>query len=83
MWIEINENRPPLNVLLLLHIEEDPSMGLPSCVVLGYFKTGSNNHLYYVHPGVGIPLYRKVTHWCDCLGREFSVPGWPGTPFKN
>jgi hypothetical protein len=51
----------------------------PPGVMVGYMKfaAGDRDCPYFVIPG-GPPGFR-VTHWCDCLGDDFSAPCWMGT----
>lgn len=45
-------------------------------VVVGYLKfaAGDERCPYFVCSA--IPGAWEVTHWCDCLPEDFSVPGW-------
>ena len=81
IWEDILLKDPPIKKLVLMQIEEAADHGLIACVVLGYFKNSVDGNYYRVHPGADIGAHREVTHWCDCLDDNFSVPDWPGTPF--
>jgi hypothetical protein len=51
-------------------------------VAVGYMKfaAGDRDCPYFVIPG-GRTGFR-VTHWCDCLGDDFTAPNWRGRQSK-
>jgi hypothetical protein len=68
---------PPERKYVLLQLDDIEELGLPAAVVVGYlrYSAGDRDCPYFVHPGI-VARDTPVTHWCDCLGDEFSVPGW-------
>lgn len=83
-WIpfEKDGDLPPERRYVLVQCAEQPEIGMPPCVAVGYLRyaAGDIESPYFVMPGVGGIGHRKtVTHWCDCLGDDFTAPLWPGT----
>jgi hypothetical protein len=52
----------------------------PPAVAVGYLKFGAGDRQspYFVIPGGAGGDVRRVTHWADVLGDDFSVPDWGG-----
>lgn len=68
------QKRPPERRYVLVQLPEQPELGLPPAVAVGYMKNaaGDKQSPYFVTPAIGgIP-----THWCDCLGDDFKAPLW-------
>ncbi len=64
---------PPVRRWVLCHIaaRQDPTMGLPVTVAVGYLRlaAGCEDSPVFTIPGVGGP----VVAWSDCLGDEYQL----------
>jgi len=58
---------------VLVQIAEDPYLGMPPSVAVGYLRKHSDGK-FFVIPGFGRNFV--VTHWCDCLSDDFHAPLW-------
>ena len=81
-WIKFDKNAdrnslPKERKLCLVCIgaRETNGMGLPPGVAVGYLRFYSNNHTFWVLPGIE---HEEVTHYCDCLPDDFgkTIPVW-------
>lgn len=91
-WVQFSSNNgqnqvlPPLRRFVLVVSTHDTqrkelpgglalNVGTPNSVAVGYLKyaAGDKTCPYFVIIGVG----GDATHWCDCLGDDFSTPAWP------
>lgn len=76
-WVEFKSEGqlPPERRYVLVQCAEQPEKGLPPCVAVGYLRIHSGGP-FFTTPGIS---RGEVTHWCDCLGDDFTAPLWPGT----
>ena len=77
-WIKFNPravNLPKERRHVLVQIEALPESGLPPSVCVGYLRRHSGRHNFFVTPGIDRGE-RPITHWCDCLGDNFTAPLW-------
>jgi hypothetical protein len=70
---------------VLLQLSGNEKHGVAPAVVVGYLKyaAGDKQSPVFVHPGAGSTYSEnghyigvRVTHWADCLGKEFAAPLW-------
>lgn len=79
-WIPFDpqsKKLPKEHRYVLVQIDEQPEKGLPPGVAVGYLRKWSGGNNFFVIPGIG----GKVTHYCDCLGDDFSAPLWHGKQY--
>jgi hypothetical protein len=62
---------------VLVQVAGEEPTGHAAAVAVGYLRIHSGGP-FFVIPGIGRVF--TVTHWCDCLGDDFTAPLWPGTP---
>jgi hypothetical protein len=78
-YVDTNEYLPPERRCVVVQMDPDRDISSTPRITVGFLRYSGDSlgWPYFVTPGIE----GTVTHWCDCLGDDFSPPGWnlPGT----
>lgn len=70
---EVNGKLPKEREDVIVRLEPEPNKGLPAAYMCGYlrYSGGEKDKPFFVTPGSGRGIKRKVTHWGRFLHKDF------------